>query len=316
MEKDRKKRAVPVWLSIHWKRVVTLSAVVMGIALLCLVGGIVAKYVEVGSSDENQVSANNFYFTLDLLAATDQYAGKDENTITERTINLYGATQASVRFDVRNFQDDLRYTGKNITYTVSYSADSGVPAKMTSGGQEVTSGSTYILAGGAKSHQEFTVSASENKVDGGKIVVKVASSVPYVKEMTLTIVLHPQQYDVLYRVEDAPGDPYATLVIMAGKAGGVAAGKINMDWSAVNATANALQVDSTNTFVNLSGVLPGVGVDDSSFLKSAVSAKKLDENGSVAIYFFKKDPSKDYSKPNTEALKNGDVYQVILDAAN
>ena len=314
MAKDREKRGVPIWFGIHWKRTVPLLALAVVVVLLCLVGGLAAKYVVVDNKDDNQISANDFYFSIDLLSATDQYAGQDENKITERTIHLYGATQTSLSFKVRNYFDDLRINPADITYTISYKATAGVPAVLESGNSQVTSGASYTLTHGTQDFDEFVVSAPNNTVEGGEIEVTVASSVPYVKTMTMTIVLHPQKYDVLYRVEDSVDSPYATLIIMAGKHDGVAAGKINVDWSAINTTANVLQVDTTNTFVNKSGELTGVGVNNGEHLKSFVSKEALGELGSVAVYFFKADPSKNYSMPDTVAKAVGDVYQVILNA--
>lgn len=315
MAKDREKRGVPIWFGIHWKRTVPLLALAVVVVLLCLVGGLAAKYVVVDNKDDNQISANDFYFSIDLLSATDQYAGQDENKITEREIHLYGATQTSLSFKVRNYFDDLRINPADITYTISYKATAGVPAVLKSGNdQEVASGASYTLTHGIQDFDEFTISAPDNTVEGGEIEVTVASSVPYVKTMTMTIVLHPQKYDVLYRVEDSVDSPYATLIIMAGKRDGVAAGKINVDWSAINTTANVLQVDTTNTFVNKSGVLTDINAEDGSFLESFVSTDDIGELGSVAVYFFKADPSKNYSMPDTVAKAEGDVYQVILNA--
>lgn len=312
MAKYERKREMPIWLAIPWKKAVPLLVLAVGVVLLCLVGGLRAKYVTVDEQDNNQASANDFYFSIDLLAATDQYSGQDENAVTERTVDLYGATQTSLTFQVRNFFDTLRVNPADITYTVTYTADKDVPVKVENGSSTVTSGASFTLTGGGQDADQFTVSAPDNQVEQGKITVTVKSSVPYVKEMKLTIVLHPQQYDVLYRVEDTAGDPYATLIIMAGKPGGVDAGSIRVDWSAINGTDNVLQVDSTNTFVNPSGTLPGVGADDKTFLKEFISAKKIDENGSVAIYFFKQDPSKDYSMADTVAEAVDGVYRVIL----
>lgn len=313
MAKDQKKRGMLAWLSIHWKRAVPLLALAVVVVVLCFVGGLRAKYVAIDEHEKNQFSANDFYFSIDLLAATDQYAGDDENEITEREIHLYGAGQNRLTFQVRNFFDDLRVNPADITYTVSYSAN--VSAELTVGGNQVTSGASYTLSKNSKDYDEFTISAPNNTVEGGKITVTVASTVPYVKTMTLTVVLHPQQYDVLYRVEDNAGDPYARLIVMVGKPEGVQVGKINVDWSAINATSNILQVDSTNTFVNLSGVHGENEMDDTNnFVQKFTSKEVVDGNGSVAIYFFKKYPDQNYSMANTVAKEVNGVYQVILNA--
>lgn len=316
MDKEQKKKVMPVWLSLNWKKAMPMLAVAVGVVLLCFIGGLAAKYVVIDKQNDNQISANDFYFTMDVLTATDQNSGKDENTITERTIPLYGSSQASFSFQVRNYLDDLRINAKDITYTISYTADPGVDARLTLGGANVASGTAYTLTAGAKDADEFLLSAPDNAVEGGKITVTVKSSTPYEKEMKLTVILYPQQYDVLYRVEDAAGDPYARLIIMVGKEGGVAAGKINLDWSAANGSANALQVDSTNTFVNFSGTHSGLTEGAIPYVKSAVSTEAVAESGSVAVYFFKADPSKNYSVPDTivEADNSG-VYQVVFGTA-
>lgn len=286
------------------KRAMPLLLAVVGIALLCLIGGIAAKYIKTTDEPGNQIGAKDFYFTLDLFKVDEAYPeDTDENAIVARQIHLYGAGQNSLTFKVQNFFDEFRVNADPITYTVTYTTSPGLNATVHEENASVQS--SYTLSGGTQASQTFYVTATGGVTDGAQVVVTVKSTVPYTKTMVLTVVFHPQQEDVLYRIEDKAGDNHAELIIMASKT--LAADAIQVDWSAINGSTNALQIDSTNAYMD-----PVIG--SGGFAKTAVSKKVINQDESITVYFFKADPSQDYSMPNTPAELNGGKYQVILTA--
>ena len=286
------------------KRAMPLLFAVAGIALLCLIGGIAAKYIQTTDEPGNQIGAKDFYFTMDLFKVDEAYPeDTDENAIVERQVHLYGTSQKELVFKVQNFFDEFRVNADPITYTVTYTTSPGLNATVHEENASVQS--SYTLSGGSQASQTFYVTATGSVTDGAQVVVTVKSTAPYTKTMVLTVVLHPQQEDVLYRVEDEVGANHAKLIIMASKA--LAADAIQVDWSAINGSENALQIDSTNAYMN-----PVIG--SASFAKTAVSKKVINQDESITVYFFKADPSMNYSMPNTVAALSGGKYQVIMSA--
>lgn len=299
MAKDREKRPIGVLGMV--KRALPALLLVAGVVSVCLVGGLVAKYVASVSRSDNQIGANDFYFSIDLLEAQ---AGEDENQILEREVALYGAGQNSLNFSVRNFFDDLRISGKDIPYTITW-PEAVVTVKQ---GGAVASGGT--LTGMGQDQDDYTLSFIDTTQDG-EATVTVSSTAPYAKTMTLKVVFHAETYDVLYRVEDAPGNAYANLIVMVGKEDGVNKGQLRFLWD-----QNLLQIDCTNTHVvelNNGELTVPAGVNAGNI----VSSQSVDESGSISILFFKTDMSQDYSKENTVVTADGDsIYPIQVGPAN
>jgi len=281
---------------------------VIGIALVCLVGGIAARYIHSEDYRGNQVGAKDFYFGIDVLTTGDS----DENRVLEREFGLYGSDQTQFHFSVQNFFDSLRVNQEDISYTISCA---GAVLKHDSG--TVSSGSEFTLTAGSQQSHAFWIEMTDPN-DGDTATVTVSSSSPYRKEMTLRVIAHPQSYPVLYRIEDAPGRNYAKLVVMAGIA--VEAQTLDIDWSAVNTpeAGNVLQIDTTNTYIITADDLDldGQNTDLSatgSYLSSATNTVKIKENGSIAVYFFKTDTAADYSQEDTPVELSNGVYSIIID---
>lgn len=282
------------------KKAMPLLFLVAGIALLCLISGIAAKYIQKTDDPGNQVGAKDFYFTVDLFAAE---AEADENRIVEKRVDLYGSGQRELNFTVQNFFDELRINGDAISYTIRYETTGGVAAQLTKDSVAVTSGTTYTMAAGSSVEHTFKIAATTADIpEGSAMVVTVESTAPYNKTMVLTVALNPQQYDVLYRLEDEPNTNSAKLVIMAGKT--IAVNELVLDWSAINAGGNVLQIDSTN-----GAFLPNM---TGGYAKTATNTKEIAEGASIAIYFFKADPSKNYTIPNTIAPLSEGKYQIVI----
>lgn len=302
MRNDRKEGFVLTL--IHIKKAMPMLFLAVGIAFVCLVGGLVAKYVVSIPHGDNQIGANNFYFTLDLFDADEEFIGQDENRIVSRTVEFHGESQTALTFTVQNFMDELRISGKDIAYTLSWEGNISV----AQGGNAVANGSGHTLTGGAQAAHAFTATLTDT-TEEQTATVSIRSSSPYSKDLTLTIRFYPETYDVLYRVEDAPGNPYADLIVMVGKENGAAAEAINFDWSAAS---DGLQMDSTNTYIvrDYNGEL--IFPVPSGY--TLPNTKAIGENGSISILFFKTDPSKNYAMPDTVAQLSAGIYQVVLGA--
>lgn len=300
MEKDRKKRLFPALIQV--KQAMPLLLLAVGIAFVCLVGGLMAKYVTSASKGDNRIGANDFYFSVDLMEAVE---GEDENRVLERTVELYGAGQNSLTFTVQNFFDGLRISTGEIAYTLSWEGAVTLELEDAS----VTSGSAHTLAGGSQNGDTFTASFTDT-TQAATAVITVASTAPYTKEMKLTVKFSPEIYDVLYRVEDSVGSVYANLIVMVGKEDGVDAGKLRFLWD-----ESLLQIDCTNTHIveqNGDTLTVPAGVS----IGNTVSTQPVGEMGSISVFFFKTDPAKDHSQADTvvEADGNG-IYPINIGPA-
>ncbi len=299
------------------KKAMPLLFLVVGVALLCLMSGILAKYIKTTDDPGNQVGAKDFYFTIDLFKVVDSEPEQDdENQIVERTFGLYGGGQNQLNFKVQNFFDDLRINGEEITYTISYETTDGLAAVLTNTTTneviDAKKADITLVAGESGTSHTYNIKATSDPIpEGSKMIVTVEATKPYAKKMVLTVELHPEQYDVLYRLEDVAGQSYAKLIIMAGVA--VDAEKLNIDWSAINTSGNVLQIDTTNTkILGEDKSLDGTNDPGTGYLSKATNAVALNENESVAIYFFKADPSQDYTIEDTVAALTDGKYQIII----
>lgn len=272
------------------RRIALIALLCVFITSLSLLTGVFAKYMKELRSVNNQIRANDFYFTIDILGDTNEY------TQLSRDINLYGTDSKTVFFTVQNYFDDLRINDEAIKYTVAASCDNDAYTAYS-----LTGAASGTLPASAQTNEVYTLSipAGYASTDGTPttVTVTVKSSSPYTKTMKLNFILNSSEADVTYRVEDNAGDAYATLIVMAGKA--VNANAVTVDWSAVNATANVLQVDSVSKNILDSNVTLTTN-DTTSYLKSATITKALAKQESVKIVFFKTDPTKNYST-------NGDI---------
>ncbi len=282
-------------------RIYIAIALLAATVLLTAVSVTWAAYVKQEKYKENQAKMENYYFTADLLGSSDE---------TERTVDIYGSSE--IHFSVLNYFDDLRINADDIKYTVKYTADWAVNegdvllkyGESTVGEAPTEHSETLTAAGGKKQHTyKFEIADTAEYEDGDEIVVTVKSEKTdksaYSKTMVLKFKLHKYTEDISYRIED---DFVSTkLVIMSNVE--VAAGKLVIDWSAINSEANILQVDCNNAFLlekdengalalitNLPSNLNtpaeegGVAAD---YLKNCIITQKIDAMQSLEIIFFK-----------------------------
>ena len=270
------------------QRINGITFFLLVLSVLSLTIGIAARYLYIKVAKPGEVVARDFYFTVDLLGDTNELSD------LEKEINLFGGGEKTVTFNVQNFFDELRVNEKDIVYTASvttdYNAYKGVP--------ELTSSVDDTLPASVKTSDAYTLTLPVGYEQTGvptKVTVTVRSSKPYVKEMKLHFLLHSTPAPVSYRVEDNAGDPYATLIVMAHET--IAKGLIQIDWSQVNQTSNMLQIDTTSPQVIDGMVLAGDNNPSSQngYLKTVTTTKPLAAGASMQIYFFKSDPTQNYS---------------------
>lgn len=290
---------------LNKRRVLLVIGICVVIALLGVVAGVGAKYVKSFRAVQSQLRANEFFFTVDLLGDTQEYAD------LQKEIHLFGGDAKSLTFRVQNYFDDLRINAKDIRYSVTLSCDNKdyTDYALTAGTLE-----EHTLTAGAKDTDAYTLSlpAGYAQFKGNTVVTAtVKATDPYVKEMKLRFVLHGQPEPVIYRMEDRPGGTYATLIVMASEE--IPAGALKLDWSAVNQASNLLQIDTNSKYV-LDGTLSLAANDpNGGFLNQAINTLPMQAEESILIYFFKADPAADYSTiGDLVAEKSGGVYSVVI----
>ena len=270
---------------LNKRKVILLVAIVLAVCLLGTIIGVGAKYIRDFATMKGQVLADDFYFTIDLLGDT-----MEEEDLSQE-IHFYGGDAKNLSFKVQNYFDALRINGETIDYKVEFSCDN-----KSYSGYSISQDGSFSMEANVRTAHSFTVSlpAGYEALKGNTTVtVNVTSTNPYVKAMKLKLVLHGQPEPVLYRVEDQVGGTYATLIVMASEQ--IDAGELKLDWSAVNQEANLLQIDTNSKHV-LDGTLTLTTNDpNGGFLNQATTTQVMQKDESILIYFFKADPTKDYS---------------------
>lgn len=279
------------------------------LAVCCLLAGIFARYVYQTVSGMSQVTADNFYFTANLLGDTtmvpEEGEAQESYAFTEKSTEgiwyLYGANTHSVKIRLQNYFDELRVTEKDIAYTgeVSVYGADGTEITKTSGGafpgleqggQIFSEGTLQASGNGSKVQEEILLSIPSytdwNYADGTVVTAKIASTSPYRKTLTLKFVLYAADTTLKYKVIDSAGSPYAELILMTNAEGTV---QPYLEW------ADALSIDNTNplTFTYTDGVF----TQQSGMAgRNMQVSEALSTGRSESIYFFKKDTSKNYSQ--------------------
>ncbi len=163
------------------KVIISTVAVVLSLCLLA-VGMLVAKYLNERNSN-GSVTAENFYFTSNLLDG-------EEHKLAP------GST--SVTFTLGNHEDDLRYSEVDIEYTVT-----------VDNGATVENNGTGTLAKGSVKDTEVTVS---NLQPGTTYTVTAVGKGGYSKTLKATIAV-PAKAAQLYQHQDNSSGEYILLTV-------------------------------------------------------------------------------------------------------
>jgi hypothetical protein len=283
----------------------------IALALLVLLAAVVAaRYLRSDKSEQGQASAQEFYFTTDLLG--DSYmvnengaAGAGDSfafpSVQSGTFYLYGGGKHAITIQVQNFSDAQRITAQSISYTASVTVEtpSGGSASYTAQDVSLTKDGSSCTGGTLKQNKGALEQVSDALVlsipdcqttaydDGTVVTVTLTSTAPYEKTIELRFVLYSVDTALRYEVNDSVGSPYAELVIMTNAKTDVAV-QPYLQWS------SALSIDNTNvlTYTYNNGTFTQMdGIED----RKMQISRELNSGESVSIYFFKSNTSESYS---------------------
>lgn len=292
---------------LKYKKWILTLTILICILSMSLVGGILAKYID--DKEENiEVSSSKFYFTVDLLGDTNDLSSLGE------TYDLYGGDQKAIDFNVQNYFDELRINKDNVTYNVSIKVTGTCNAALKKG-DEVVSGTESVgntITGNTKKQDKFTI-IMDNYSNDAVVEITVKSTAPYTKTMIIKFILHTFDSKVQYYINDNVDSIYAELIIIANVDIPLSTNYIEIDWSQVNASSNALQVDSTN--LDITVTYENVVIDEVNYSigKSAkVTKEQLYAGEAISILFFKQDITKNYSHALTNVSLSGNTYTITI----
>ena len=294
---------------------------VLFLSACVLTGGLTARYIHTMQSDSGQVTSRNFYFTADLLGDTkmvptegnteESYAFGEEST--EGTWQLYGGSTHSTEIQIQNYYDKERITEGTIEGNVSIKVKDPDGSSITGTGDNFPSvGQTsFTLApasSGEMTAQPITLNipdtASWNYADQTVVTVEITSTRPYKKTLTLNFELYASDINLKYRMVDSVGSPYAELILMTNVEAGTGV-QPTLIWP------DALSIDDTNklTFTySGSDFIQESGLID----RNMQISEPLAAGRSESIYFFKKDPSKNYTIGDTVVPEMNGAYVINL----
>ena len=293
------------------------------VVVCCLLIGVLAKYIYEKMTGISQITADKFYFTADLLGDTKMVSseGSEETTYsfgeksTEGRWYLYGANNHDIEIQVQNYFDELRVTKQDIQYNGSISIQDANGNEITkssqTNGPELKNGNETFTKGTLTTSQsgqsqKITVSipshADWNYKDGTTVIVKIASTSPYKKTLTMKFILYATDTTMKYQINDSTGSPYAELILMT---------NVNTDIMPYLVWSKELEIDNTNplTFHYENGQFTQQSGMTS---RNMQISKSLQTGRSETIYFFKSDTSKNYSKKETTVNPENNQYTINI----
>ena len=173
----------------HKVRGVRINKTVALLVLFCLcIGGVSlvsARYIKQTETNNNSAKAKEFYFESDLLDGQTHEIIPTENN----------GTTASVTIRLKNYADELRYSGTEIEYTVSVTEKTNSEDGTTGNAVDTVNvaypsvaegedNSKHTIAAGRKQYADVTIS---NLSAGKTYIVTAETSNVYQKTLTGTI---------------------------------------------------------------------------------------------------------------------------------
>ncbi len=289
------------------KTLISVAIAVAIIITLAIIGGVTAKYIFENNIDKGQISAKDFYFTIDILGDT-----TDVENLTTRT-ELYGGSTQQIGFAVQNFYDSERISAKDISYDISVACNNSFNGfELRRFNEKIALDSSFVIAGGSEKSDDYFLNIESGYEEDIELTITVQSTAPYTKKMEITLVLHPHGADVLYRVVDSADSPYATLAIMSSV--DIPKEKLTIDWSSINGSENVLQIDTTNPYIIDEDLTLTTNNPGKSYLKAVTNTRNIKTLESINVYFFKIDSAKSYATlGDYAAVENEDgTYTITL----
>lgn len=239
-------------------RTIPLPAIfaVAALALVLLAGGLYAKYASEASA-ENNALASEFYFASNILTEDGQ-----------ATYTLpVGTTELS--FELRNSEDNLRWSAKDISYTCAVTSDDGATPTVS------PAGGTLVV----DSSQATTATIKVTNLTAGTYTVSAAASSPLAKTLSAKVTIPRADEALTVKVEDSAGSPYALMTVSTKEY----SGEVTISW------ADGLIPDSTQSD------FATVETNSASGVASGSTIVSLGAYGSNTYRFFKTDKTQDYS---------------------
>lgn len=294
-------------------------------AVCCLLTGVWARYIHQTTTENSQITAENFYFTANLLGDTRMTAVDDTSqesyvfgeASTEGTWNIYGAGEHQIRIQVQNYYDELRVTQREIVYTGSVTVTDASGNTVTKGeassfpelkinNHTFVNGTLSANSGAGSDTLTLDIPsfASWNYTDGTAVTAKIESTSPYRKTMTMRFILYAADTTLKYQVIDSAGSPYAELILMTDVANTV---QPVLRWS------KDLNIDNTNPLTFTYDSKTGTFTQQSGMTDRNMRISEALRTGrSEAIYFFKNDTTKNYSRGETVVYPQNNAYTVQI----
>ena len=261
-----------------------------------------SKYFSDRNLGNQQIEANDFYFTLDILGDSDFHQH------TYKSYDLYGDSEKSVNFKVQNYYDSLRITKANFNYDVKVEVlnDSTYQPVLTSSS---TNNKSFVKD--VKEAESYTLTLPSGFNNNTSVKVVVSSTLPYEKKLSITFNLFVHESAVTYKIEDTSGSPFASLLIYCNE--DINKKDILIDWSSINLSSNVFQIDMTNSYI-VDGNKFETNIVDSSigYLVKAYNTLNIKQGEVIEILFFKADSSINYSISETSSAFEDGVFKIIL----
>jgi len=262
------------------------------VVVVVVIGGIYAKYFYENDGGSGVVTAKDFYFTSDLLA--------EDNPL--RTIVASGA-DASITFELRNYEDSLRWADDEIEYTVSVkeataAQDSATVTHTGKIGKEKETDSVTV-------QDNVVITIPDLKV-GKTYEVTAVGKAGYVKTLKATFVIVNEQK--VYKELKTVGNQ-VILTVWTENVTGDAVFKIPADLIP-NRTETENALDGVNNYNSIDNNYKVVErFEDNKSFTTAIRASQV-------YYFIKDDPSKTYKLEDfdisaADKLKVGGVEAIV-----
>ena len=191
-------------------RAISIMGIILCLASVSGIGTVtLAKYINGEESGWLQIRPEKFYFTSDIL----EKSGRQENV--HKLYNWTPENAYAFIIDIRNWEDDLHVTPKDISYSVK--AESRDLHEVT-GAVGGIQGTDYTIAGGNANTQELVITVPGGQTAGTTppvitvtVKAKPKSGIGYTRTLKGTFELNKGDEDCVVKLESH--NAYIDLII-------------------------------------------------------------------------------------------------------
>lgn len=289
--------------------------IIMIVIILLLLVGVLSKYIFDHQTDVSQVTADKFYFTVDVLGDTTMESDGNGNDSfgeksTTKTWQLYGASEHQMKIKVQNYFDELRINDQDIEYKADVNVEDPNGKMISFDRLELKDGDQTFkngkLIGKEKQNQTLILQIPSydkwNYKDGTTVIAKIQSTSPYKKTLTMRFILYATDTSLKYKIVDDAKRPYAELILMS---------NVEKEVQPYLVWSKELQIDNTNpyTFQHEKGeFIQQSGIEE----RNMQISKPLKTGESESIYFFKSDRSKNFSQEEVTVNPENGKYVIHI----